>query len=75
MMAIRRPPEIFDHLPMPGEISVGKVKTGDIHSRPDHLLHDFGSLGGRSDGADHLGLFGGKGHGYGSSFKKYSSRL
>jgi hypothetical protein len=53
---LSRGPQLGNHLPMALEITVGKIEACHIHTRPDHLLHDFRRFGCRSDRSHYLGL-------------------
>jgi hypothetical protein len=39
-----------------GKIAMGEVEPGNIHSGPDHLIHDFLRFGRRSDRTDDFGF-------------------
>jgi hypothetical protein len=46
------------------EITVGKIKPRNVHTRANHLLQNFRGIGGRSDGTDNFGFIGREGHGF-----------
>jgi hypothetical protein len=60
------PANIFNHLFMAGEITVGKIDPGHIQARLDHLPQDFDGLRSGADGAYDFGLVNGKLHNQGS---------
>ncbi len=55
--------KIVDRCFMPGKIAMGEVEAGDIHPGMQHLQHDLGRVGCRSDRTHELGFAGGKRHG------------